>query len=480
MYQIGSSINKETHEFVSSAKVPDTTSNYIDLTEDEAADHGFAESRQIKSERVATPEVVDITDFRLNSIESQEAGDRNNCPDLVDSRILKDELPVTSNIVEISSSRPRSIKSENTGEKNDGPGVFDSIPIGAKLAVTLDMVEANSNRPASITSQETRDCRKPRCDASEKDSEQSHSHFHNAPPVDPIGTTKESDAHSTSSDSSGSEVDDEQKDKTYEEGSERFKTNKKKEKSRRMAKTAREFFAMLQEKQKLLRQERLKKNSKTKHGSGKGKAPKNLASEATSDLGMVAQLQQDVWNGESIRDPVATSMPEMSTYTHAEQLKIIGNSIPEGSDIRRSKTQKRDLKQAVKSFGYRVLKAHNGDWLHKDMETALYSYQITATSWMMQRELIKAGPAAGGIIADEMGMGKTLMSLACMVGNPPDETDLKKFTRSTLIIVPNLAVAEQWREEARKHLSKDIAKWVLIYSAKSDTPNEMFQLYWMV
>ncbi|QPH19046.1 hypothetical protein C2857_004193 [Epichloe festucae Fl1] len=299
----------------------------------------------------------------------------------------------------------------------------------------------------------------------------------NADIPDANDSIEEPEAHESSDDSDTSYVDDEDTDKTYQEGSKKAAAKGKKSRLP-PAKTAREFFARLHEKEKQLRQE-AKNNSKTHNGSRKARATKNPKANVNSDLGVIAQLQQDLRNGESIRESVATTMPEMSTYTHAEQFALISNSIPDGSDNRRTKTQKRDLKLAVKSFGYKALKALDGNWLHRDTETALYNYQVTATSWMMGKELSQAGPA-GGIIADEMGMGKTLMSLACVVGNPPGDIDLKKFLQTTLIIVPNQAVANQWRQEATTHLNHRISARVTIYSAKSYMSREILQDHWIV
>lgn len=305
--------------------------------------------------------------------------------------------------------------------------------------------------------------------------EPSESEMIDADIPDAYDSIEEHEAHEPSEDSDSSYIDDENAHGTYQEGRAASKRQKKRLPP---AKTAREFFARLHEKEKQLRQE-AKNNSKTHDGSRKARATKNPKANAKSDLGVAAQLQQDLRNGENIRESVSTTMPEMSTYTHAEQFAMISNSIPGGSDIRRAKTQKRDLKQAVKSFGYKALKALDGNWLHRDMETALYNYQITATSWMMGKELSKAGPA-GGIIADEMGMGKTLMSLACVVGNPPGEIDLKKFIQTTLIIVPNQAVANQWRQEAITHLNRRISGLVTIYNAKIFMSRDILEKHWIV
>ncbi|KAI1171190.1 P-loop containing nucleoside triphosphate hydrolase protein [Nemania sp. FL0916] len=69
------------------------------------------------------------------------------------------------------------------------------------------------------------------------------------------------------------------------------------------------------------------------------------------------------------------------------------------------------------------------------MKTGLYNHQVVGASWMLQRELGEQGPW-GGILGDEMGMGKTLQALACIVSNRPTEEDLEAY---------------QWEDEIRKH-----------------------------
>ncbi|KAG6017457.1 hypothetical protein E4U43_001142 [Claviceps pusilla] len=492
MDQTAMSIKKERVEIVNTAPVPamDTAKttakkhakpdNIIDLTGEGDDGHGSDEPRPIKAETAVTPEIIEINSPQLNATQSQDTGKGQNGPGSLEPLPVKAETIGTPEVVEIHGLQLNPTRMQDTRNENNDLGFVQPRPIKAGPAATPEIVEVESFPIHFATGQNTEDIPTLSIDSDIiKKPEMSSIQIQSVENRDIISTTMESDVHSINSYSSGSEDDDEEKDGTYQEGSGRSRTNRKRDR-RPMAKNPREFFAMQQEKQKRLRQKQAKGNSKTNHGSRKGKAPGKMMIEATSELGMVAQLQQDVRNGENVRESAATSMPEMSTCTHAEQLAIIRNSIPEGSDNRRSKTQKRDLQQAVKSFGYKVLKAHDGNWLHKDMETALYSYQVTATSWMMQRELVKAGPAAGGIIADEMGMGKTLMSLACVAGNPPEDGDLKKFTRSTLIIVPNKDVADQWLEEAKRHLCSNIRKWVKIYDAKSDTPDELFQIYWII
>lgn len=146
---------------------------------------------------------------------------------------------------------------------------------------------------------------------------------------------------------------------------------------------------------------------------------------------------------------IAPSLPAIQARTHAAQFAWIKENIPKDFDTRRSATQKRDLMKAVKLLGYKRIKALDSTWLHKFMKTGLRDYQLTATSWMVERELARTEPF-GGLLADEMGLGKTVVSLACIVANPleDDDTHDGTWSRATLVVVPNKSTADQWLSEA--------------------------------
>lgn len=79
---------------------------------------------------------------------------------------------------------------------------------------------------------------------------------------------------------------------------------------------------------------------------------------------------------------------------------------------------KKKLREASKSFGYAKCKAQDGKWLITGMKSLLYHHQLLGAQWMVQRELSSQAPH-GGLLADSMGLGKTVQTLACMIGNPP-------------------------------------------------------------
>ncbi|CAH0026045.1 unnamed protein product [Clonostachys rhizophaga] len=168
------------------------------------------------------------------------------------------------------------------------------------------------------------------------------------------------------------------------------------------------------------------------------------------------------------------SFGSIKATTQADQFAQIKAKLPKHGDTRRMASQNKDLKMAVKSFGYKRMLADNGLWAHKDMETSLFNYQVTITSWMMERECSGSSPL-GGLIGDEMGMGKTLVSLACAVGHPPEAEDIEEFCKATLVIVPNKMVARQWVDEIRKHCKEHIRNLACIYRFGDDCALDFYK-----
>lgn len=99
------------------------------------------------------------------------------------------------------------------------------------------------------------------------------------------------------------------------------------------------------------------------------------------------------------------------------------------------------------------------------MRSPLYHHQLLGAQWVVTREL-SAEPPHGGLLADSMGLGKTVQTLACMVGNPPTTEDLERGVKATLIVVP-AAVLDQWFDEIAFHVSPSIFKKVQKYKTSS-------------
>jgi SNF2 family DNA or RNA helicase len=221
---------------------------------------------------------------------------------------------------------------------------------------------------------------------------------------------------------------------------------------RKIALTAREYVARLHEEEDRKYARKKKQEEGKKPGAKRSRKRKLVEGNAGSSKALKTAngssflISNDC--SSSSNDHQLLPMEPIKARTHAEQFAQLTASIPQNCDTRRKTTQSQDLKEAASLFGYKKVEAQNGNWKLKGMETAMRCHQITAVAWMVKRELARMEPF-GGILADAMGMGKTIMSLACIIGNPPDDEHINKFCKATLVVVPSKTIALQWEEEAR-------------------------------
>lgn len=81
----------------------------------------------------------------------------------------------------------------------------------------------------------------------------------------------------------------------------------------------------------------------------------------------------------------------------------------------------------------------NSGFIAKSSEKNLYNHQEEALEWMKLRE----SKGYGGILAHEMGLGKTVTVLA-LVGSQ------NQFVPKNTLVVCPVSLVEQWRNEANR------------------------------
>ena len=91
-----------------------------------------------------------------------------------------------------------------------------------------------------------------------------------------------------------------------------------------------------------------------------------------------------------------------------------------------------------------------GDYILRGIRTPLKPIQFASLGWMIGREAPNVA-GRGGILAHDMGMGKTLMVLALMMIQRTGPDKGKQNDCSTLVVVPNAAIINHWQEECMKH-----------------------------
>ncbi|KAI4849825.1 hypothetical protein E4T44_03107 [Aureobasidium sp. EXF-8845] len=118
------------------------------------------------------------------------------------------------------------------------------------------------------------------------------------------------------------------------------------------------------------------------------------------------------------------------------------------------------LEEAGKSFTNsrglpkraRGIEMIDGGWTMKGMLTPLKNYQIINCGWMRRQEM-RASEPKGGILADQMGLGKTVTCIANIVNGRPLKTylpHLRSDSRTTLIVLPS-SLLGQWENELERH-----------------------------
>lgn len=117
--------------------------------------------------------------------------------------------------------------------------------------------------------------------------------------------------------------------------------------------------------------------------------------------------------------------PDLALVTHTNKEKALkaflaGVPIDDRDSARGEKT---NILKATKTLG-NVRADGNGKWKLKGMKCSLLHHQIQGAAWMRERETQDVQPL-GGLQADAMGLGKTVMTIAAMISNPPTLGDSK-------------------------------------------------------
>ncbi|KAI9883645.1 MAG: hypothetical protein M1823_004592 [Watsoniomyces obsoletus] len=140
-------------------------------------------------------------------------------------------------------------------------------------------------------------------------------------------------------------------------------------------------------------------------------------------------------------------------------------SMPKDVNKRKAGADKKEVRQASKNFGFGKVKPDgHGRWIFEGLRSTLYNHQLLGADFMVERECGIHEPY-GGLLADSMGLGKTIEVLATMVGNPPDLS--KGMPKTTLIVAPSGAI-KQWMEEIDTHVTPGRFPKVLHYKRSKD------------
>ncbi|EFQ32009.1 SNF2 family domain-containing protein [Colletotrichum graminicola M1.001] len=145
-----------------------------------------------------------------------------------------------------------------------------------------------------------------------------------------------------------------------------------------------------------------------------------------------------------------------------DRRKQIAAATSEGDSNRHLSSQKKDAETGMKIWGLGAVECvGSSDYKLKGIRTPIRGWQLQAATLMVLRENSHA-PPYGGILGDQMGMGKTLTSLVLIMGCPPLPQDIQAGCGGTIVVVPGPNVLKEWSEAITRHT--DIRpKDVLVY-----------------
>jgi hypothetical protein len=160
-------------------------------------------------------------------------------------------------------------------------------------------------------------------------------------------------------------------------------------------------------KRKKARKPRAKKTIPQTDANGRRLTAKEKRAAATARTQLNSLLGSNVFEQQASED--AAEQPSFVSGVKADALKeiIAGFS----NNDKESRHDVHALKSATMDFNGRgSVKPDKGLWKVKGMETSLKPYQLLGAAWMRRKENGVQEPR-GGLLADQMGLGKTLMML---------------------------------------------------------------------
>ena len=206
--------------------------------------------------------------------------------------------------------------------------------------------------------------------------------------------------------------------------------------------------------------------SKKRKGSQTNRNALEPPKKGTSQASFIKKLKgnvsaKDTVSGLLCKYPAQTGDPKGNTFS--------SNGRDNEEDDRQA------LAAALKTLGNKCQLAgteeglSNGTYSIDGMKTKLRDYQVVGVAFMLRLERGRTEPH-GGIIADQMGVGKTVQAIACMVLNQPSSATMIAGGGATLIVMPSEHLIKQWIKECSKHMGDEMAEGCLHYQARLGLP----------
>ena len=160
--------------------------------------------------------------------------------------------------------------------------------------------------------------------------------------------------------------------------------------------------------------------------TGKGSRPKPTQAGYMNDAASL--MTSNVYEDANANIGKA-AMPVMTDTRKKQAMASLISSIPV-EDKAKAASEKEHILRMTRTLGSCKASTKAVGWELKGMTSTLHHHQVQGAGTMKEREIGENEPK-GGILADEMGFGKTVMMIATIIANPPARDE---EYRSTLIV----------------------------------------------
>nr|KMM65811.1 hypothetical protein CPAG_02154 [Coccidioides posadasii RMSCC 3488] len=173
-----------------------------------------------------------------------------------------------------------------------------------------------------------------------------------------------------------------------------------------------------------------KSSRQNKHGKQQPKKSRQNRKREAVDMNLHGLFSSGIVKAAKA-NAAKPGIPSFSAKAKDKAMKELIANIPQ-ADPKVVSTDRNAIMSAIIKFTRKPKADGNGSWLHPDMKTSLFHYQLLGVAFMRDRENSPVAPF-GGFLCDEMGFGKTIQAIANMVDGRPGPDDNAK---TTLIVVP--------------------------------------------
>jgi len=161
-----------------------------------------------------------------------------------------------------------------------------------------------------------------------------------------------------------------------------------------------------------------KSAAKAKTGPKKaasGKGSRNTAKKKKREVEQAVKQATSLFNSNVFQQQAGANARDLPTFKARDKtnaLKELLASLPVDTDQKQARDDMNILRSATMNFDGKgsVRSDQSGNWMVKGMTTSLRNYQVLGSAFMRRRENALEEPR-GGLMADQMGLGKTLMML---------------------------------------------------------------------